>query len=206
MYGSLQQELGGARRAQRGGALQGRARARVAAVGARRVEGMGGLLNLCANNYLGLADHPERDRGGAATRSSAGASGWRRCGSSAARRRCTSELEERLSAFLGTEDTILFSLVLRRQRRPVRGAARSEQDAVISDALNHASIIDGIRLCKATPAALRERRHGRARGAPRRGRRRPLPADRDRRRLLDGRLHRQARPGSATSPTATARW
>ena len=79
----------GARRAARGRALQGRARARVAAVGARRGRGDGRVLNLCANNYLGLADHPERDRGGARRARALGLRAWRRCASSAARRRCT---------------------------------------------------------------------------------------------------------------------
>ena len=74
------------------------------------------------------------------------------------------QLEERLSAFLGTEDTILY-----RSCFDANGGLfetlLGERDAVISDELNHATIIDGIRLCKAQRLPLREQRHGRPRGA-----------------------------------------
>ena len=112
------------------------------------VAGRGEVLNLCANNYLGLADHPEVV---AAAHEALDRWGY---GMASVRFICgTQEIAQGARAsdsaeFLGTEDTILYSLVLRRQRRPVRDAARAE-DAVISDELNHASIIDGIRLCKA---------------------------------------------------------
>ncbi len=111
------------------------------------VEGRGELLNLCANNYLGLANHPSvvaaaheaLDRWGYGM-----ASVRFICGTQALHR----ELEERLSAFLGTDDTILFSSCFD-ANGGLFEALLTEEDAVISDQLNHASIIDGIRLCKA---------------------------------------------------------
>ena len=111
------------------------------------VDGRGELLNLCANNYLGLANHPEivaaaheaLDRWGYGM-----ASVRFICGTQALHR----ELEERLSEFLGTEDTILFSSCFD-ANGGLFEALLDERDAVISDQLNHASIIDGIRLCKA---------------------------------------------------------
>jgi glycine C-acetyltransferase len=112
-----------------------------------RVEGIGELLNLCANNYLGLADHPAvieaaRD---ALERWGFGMASVRFiCGTQTLHR----ELEERLSAFLGTDDTILFSSCFD-ANGGLFEALLGPDDAVVSDALNHASIIDGIRLCKA---------------------------------------------------------
>jgi glycine C-acetyltransferase len=111
------------------------------------VEGMGGLLNLCANNYLGLADHPEIV---AAARAALDEWGF---GMASVRFICGTQtlhkqLEARLSEFLGTDDTILFSSCFD-ANGGLFEALLGEGDAVISDALNHASIIDGIRLCKA---------------------------------------------------------
>jgi glycine C-acetyltransferase len=111
------------------------------------VTGRGELLNLCANNYLGLANHPAivaaaheaLDRWGYGM-----ASVRFICGTQALHR----ELEERLSEFLGTDDTILFSSCFD-ANGGLFEALLDESDAVISDQLNHASIIDGIRLCKA---------------------------------------------------------
>jgi glycine C-acetyltransferase len=111
------------------------------------VEGRGELLNLCANNYLGLANHPEMVAAAheALDRWGYGMASVRFiCGTQALHR----ELEERLSEFLGTEDTILFSSCFD-ANGGVFEALLDERDAVISDQLNHASIIDGIRLCKA---------------------------------------------------------
>ena len=111
------------------------------------VEGMGGLLNLCANNYLGLADHPaviEAAREALERWGFGMASVRFICGTQTLHK----ELEERLSAFLGTEDTILFSSCFD-ANGGLFEALLGADDAVISDALNHASIIDGIRLCKA---------------------------------------------------------
>ena len=111
------------------------------------VEGRGELLNLCANNYLGLASHPEIVKAAhvALERWGYGMASVRFiCGTQALHR----DLEERLSAFLGTEDSILFSSCFD-ANGGLFEAILTEQDAVISDQLNHASIIDGIRLCKA---------------------------------------------------------
>ena len=107
----------------------------------------GELLNLCANNYLGLANHPEMVAAAheALDRWGYGMASVRFiCGTQALHR----GLEERLSEFLGTEDTILFGSCFD-ANGGVFEALLDETDAVISDQLNHASIIDGIRLCKA---------------------------------------------------------
>ncbi|HWB21370.1 MAG TPA: glycine C-acetyltransferase [Gaiellaceae bacterium] len=108
----------------------------------------GELLNLCANNYLGLADHPDLIAAAAAALERWGfgmASVRFICGTQSIH----GELEKRLSAFLGTDDTILFSSCFD-ANGGLFEALLSDEDAVISDSLNHASIIDGIRLCKAT--------------------------------------------------------
>jgi glycine C-acetyltransferase len=105
------------------------------------------VLNLCANNYLGLADHPDvvaaaheaLDRWGYGL-----ASVRFICGT----QQIHKELEQRLSEFLGTEDTILYGSCFD-ANGGLFEVLLDEQDVVISDALNHASIIDGIRLCKA---------------------------------------------------------
>ena len=106
------------------------------------------ILNLCANNYLGLSNHPELIKAAHATLDGYG------YGLSSVRFICGTqeihkELEARLSEFLGMEDTILYSSCF-----DANGGffetLLSDQDAVISDELNHASIIDGIRLCKAS--------------------------------------------------------
>jgi len=111
------------------------------------VEGRGELLNLCANNYLGLADHPEIVAAAHAALDRWGfgmASVRFICGT----QKLHVELERRLSEFLGTEDTILYGSCFD-ANGGLFETLLGEQDAVISDALNHASIIDGIRLCKA---------------------------------------------------------
>jgi len=105
------------------------------------------VLNLCANNYLGLANHPEvvsaaRD---ALDRWGYGLASVRFiCGTQSIHK----QLEERLSQFLGTEDTILYSSCFDANGGLFETLLDAE-DAIISDELNHASIIDGIRLCKA---------------------------------------------------------
>jgi glycine C-acetyltransferase len=105
------------------------------------------VLNFCANNYLGLADHPDVV---AAARAALDEWGY---GMASVRFICGTQevhkqLEDRLSAFLGTEDTILFGSCFDANGGVFEGLL-DERDAVVSDALNHASIIDGVRLCKA---------------------------------------------------------
>jgi glycine C-acetyltransferase len=105
------------------------------------------VLNFCANNYLGLANHPALVE---AARRALGEYGYGMasvrfiCGTQTVHR----QLEERISSFLGTEDTILYSSCFD-ANTGLFETILDENDAVISDALNHASIIDGIRLCKA---------------------------------------------------------
>ncbi len=105
------------------------------------------LLNLCANNYLGLADHPDLV---AAAKVALDDHGY---GMASVRFICGTQdvhkqLEGRLSAFLGTDDTILYSSCFD-ANGGLFETILDEHDAVISDSLNHASIIDGIRLCRA---------------------------------------------------------
>ena len=105
------------------------------------------VLNLCANNYLGLADHPDVINAAHKSLDQYGygmASVRFICGTQTVHK----ELEGRLSKFLGTDDTILYSSCFD-ANGGLFETLLDEQDAVISDALNHASIIDGIRLCKA---------------------------------------------------------
>ena len=111
------------------------------------VQGSAELINLCANNYLGLAQHPEVN---AAAR--AGLDEWG-AGLASVRFICGTQtlhkqLESRLSQFVGTQDTILYPSCFDANGGLFETLLGAE-DAVISDALNHASIIDGVRLCKA---------------------------------------------------------
>ena len=105
------------------------------------------VLNMCTNNYLGLADHPALV---AAAKDALDRWGY---GLASVRFICGTqeihkELEAALTEFLGTEDTILYSSCFD-ANGGIFEALFDEQDAIISDALNHASLIDGIRLCKA---------------------------------------------------------
>jgi glycine C-acetyltransferase len=105
------------------------------------------VLNLCANNYLGLADHPEVIRAAQDSYVKWGyglSSGRFICGT----QQIHKQLEGKVSEFLGTEDTILYSCCFDANTGLFETLLTAE-DAVISDQLNHASIIDGIRLCKA---------------------------------------------------------
>ena len=112
-----------------------------------RVAGGREVLNFCANNYLGLANHPALIE---AAREALPKYGY---GMSSVRFICGTQdvhktLEARLAEFLGTEDTILYSSCFD-ANGGLFETLLGEDDAVISDALNHASIIDGVRLCKA---------------------------------------------------------
>ena len=105
------------------------------------------VLNMCANNYLGLSDHPEIVKAAQEGLTSHG------YGLSSVRFICGTqdihkELEQKLSGFLGTDDTILYSSCFDANGGLFETLLGAE-DAIISDALNHASIIDGVRLCKA---------------------------------------------------------
>jgi glycine C-acetyltransferase len=107
----------------------------------------GRVLNFCANNYLGLADHPDLVAAGRAALERYGygmASVRFICGTGEEHK----ALEARLSAFLGTEDTILYSSCFD-ANTGLFEALLGPEDAIVSDALNHASVIDGVRLCKA---------------------------------------------------------
>jgi glycine C-acetyltransferase len=112
-----------------------------------QLEGGRKVLNFCANNYLGLADHPDVIQ---AAKDALDTHGF---GMASVRFICGTQdlhkqLEAKIAAFFGTEDTILYAACFDANGglfEPLLG----EEDAVISDALNHASIIDGIRLCKA---------------------------------------------------------
>ncbi|WP_020678282.1 glycine C-acetyltransferase [Geopsychrobacter electrodiphilus] len=107
----------------------------------------GQMLNLCANNYLGLAQHPQVNAAAKAALKDWGfgmASVRFICGTQTLHK----HLEERLSQFLGTEDTILYPSCFDANGGLFESLI-GEEDAVISDELNHASIIDGVRLCKA---------------------------------------------------------
>ena len=108
---------------------------------------VGEVLNFCANNYLGLSSHPEVIK---AAKEAIDTHGY---GLSSVRFICGTqdihkELEAKLAEFLGTEDTILYAAAFD-ANGGVFEPLFNEQDAIISDALNHASIIDGVRLCKA---------------------------------------------------------
>ncbi len=105
------------------------------------------VLNFCANNYLGLSNHPELVE---ASKKALDTHGY---GMSSVRFICGTtdlhkELEQKIAAFFGTEDTILYAACFD-ANGGVFEPLLTEEDAIISDSLNHASIIDGVRLCKA---------------------------------------------------------
>ena len=112
-----------------------------------QIEGGQKVINFCANNYLGLSSHLKVIE---AAKQAIDSHGF---GMSSVRFICGTqdihkELEEKISKFLGTEDTILYAAAFD-ANGGVFEPLFNEQDAIISDALNHASIIDGVRLCKA---------------------------------------------------------
>lgn len=143
-YNSLQSELKNIEEA----GLYKRERIIVSPQGADiKVKGGQEVINFCANNYLGLSSHPKVI---SAAKNILDTHGY---GMSSVRFICGTQdihktLEEKISRFLGTEDTILYAACFDANGgvfEPLLG----EQDAIISDELNHASIIDGVRLCKA---------------------------------------------------------
>lgn len=148
MYGALQQHLSDTLADIKSAGLYKSERAIAGPQGARvRVGDDAAILNLCANNYLGLAQH-EAVR--AAAREALDTWGY---GMASVRFICGTqtlhkELEARLSHFLGTEDTILYPSGFD-ANAGLFETLLGPEDAIISDALNHASIIDGVRLCKA---------------------------------------------------------
>ncbi len=159
MYGKFQEHLGNELAAIESAGLYKRERlistAQGAHVGVASGAAVAGeavvnreVLNLCANNYLGLAQHPEVNAA-----AQAGLETWG-YGMASVRFICGTQtlhkqLEDALSAFLGTQDTILYPSCFD-ANGGLFETLLGEADAVISDELNHASIIDGIRLCKAT--------------------------------------------------------
>ena len=147
MYGTFQQNLEKTLGEIRSGGLYKPERVIATPQNAHIGVGSREVLNLCANNYLGLADHPSVIRAAHAALDRWGygmASVRFICGTQEIHK----ELERRLSDFLGTEDTILYSSCFDANGGLFETLLGAE-DAVISDELNHASIIDGIRLCKA---------------------------------------------------------
>jgi glycine C-acetyltransferase len=148
MYGTyrefVQEKLGGIEQAglfKRERVIEGPQQAEVMAGGVE-------VLNMCANNYLGLANHPAVLEAAHKALDQWGygmASVRFICGTQSIHK----DLEERLSAFLGTEETILYGSCFDANGGLFETLLEAE-DAVISDELNHASIIDGIRLCKAS--------------------------------------------------------
>jgi len=147
MYGSLQQHLSKELKAIDEAGLFKRERIITSDQGAEITVNGKQVLNFCANNYLGLSSHPEVIKAAHDTLDTHG------FGMSSVRFICGTqdihkELEAKLATFHGTEDTILYAACFDANGgvfEPLFG----EEDAIISDSLNHASIIDGVRLCKA---------------------------------------------------------
>ncbi|ATJ82110.1 glycine C-acetyltransferase [Halomonas beimenensis] len=148
MYGDFRQHLRDELAAIEAAGLTKRERELATAQGAHvGVANDGEMLNLCANNYLGLAQHPE-----VKAAAMAGLEEWG-YGLASVRFICGTQtlhktLEAKLSEFLGTEDTILYPSCFD-ANGGLFETLLGPEDAVISDELNHASIIDGVRLCKA---------------------------------------------------------
>lgn len=148
MYGKMQQHLQTELKAIEEAGLYKRERIIVTPQRAEiRVQSGQEVLNFCANNYLGLSDHPRLIT--AATK----ALEERGYGMSSVRFICGTQdyhkqLEETISRFFGTDDTILYAACFD-ANGGLFEPLFTEEDAIISDALNHASIIDGVRLCKA---------------------------------------------------------
>src|SRR5687768_16067266 len=119
------------------------------------VEGLGEVIMLTSNNYLGLADHPEIIHAAEKAEHDYGyglASVRFICGTQTIHR----QLEQRIAEFFGTEETILYGSCWKANEGLFQTVAL-EQDAIISDELNHASIIDGVRLAKARKERFKNR-------------------------------------------------
>lgn len=148
MYGKMQQHLQAELKAIEEAGLYKRERVIVTPQRAEiRVESGQEVLNFCANNYLGLSDHPRL------ITAASKALGERGYGMSSVRFICGTQdyhkrLERTISSFFGTDDTILYAACFD-ANGGLFEPLFTEEDAIISDALNHASIIDGVRLCKA---------------------------------------------------------
>ncbi len=147
MYGSIQQHLQNELETIQNNGLFKRERIITSAQGAEINVNGAKVLNFCANNYLGLSSHPEVIQAAKDTLDSHG------FGMSSVRFICGTQdihktLEKAIADFYGTEDTILYAAAFDANGgvfEPLLG----EEDCIISDSLNHASIIDGVRLCKA---------------------------------------------------------
>src|SRR3954465_10889341 len=155
MYGSVQGQLQSTLDEIRAAGLYKHERELASPQAAHVSSGGAEVLNFCANNYLGFADHPAVV---SAARAALDEWGF---GMASVRFICGTQtqhtaLEARLSEFLGTEATILFSSCFD-ANGGVFEVLLDERDVVISDELNHASIIDGIRLCKARRLRYRNR-------------------------------------------------
>jgi glycine C-acetyltransferase len=147
MYGKIKQHLAAELQSIREAGLYKEERIIESAQRAEITVGKKQVLNFCANNYLGLSDHP---RLVAAAKRAMDERGY---GMSSVRFICGTqdihkELEKAVADYFGTEDTILYAACFD-ANGGVFEPLLSEEDAIISDALNHASIIDGVRLCKA---------------------------------------------------------
>ena len=148
------------------------------------------VLNFCANNYLGLADNEElRD----AAKEALDRYGY---GMASVRFICGTQeehkqLEATISSFLGMEDTILYGSCFD-ANGGLFETLLGEEDAIISDALNHASIIDGVRLSKAKRFRYANNDMAALEEELKKARRQPFQADRHRRRVFHGRHHRQS--------------
>jgi glycine C-acetyltransferase len=147
MYGAVKQQLEGTLDEIREAGLFKNERVIESPQEARIEVGGREVLNMCANNYLGLSDHPK-----VVEAAHKGLDEWG-FGLSSVRFICGTqtihkELEKKISEFLGTEDTILYTSCFD-ANGGLFETVLGEEDAVISDELNHASVIDGIRLCKA---------------------------------------------------------
>lgn len=148
MYGKIKDHLQGEIKAIKEAGLYKNERIITSAQGAEIVVSTGEeVLNFCANNYLGLSNHPELVK---AAKEGLDSHGY---GMSSVRFICGTQdlhktLEAKIADFFGTEDTILYAAAFD-ANGGVFEPILTEEDAIISDSLNHASIIDGVRLCKA---------------------------------------------------------